>query len=66
MPDKYVSKLKATTSVSEDDLMLVVATPSSTPTNKKITISNFETYLSATTDTLTNKTLTSPILQLQR
>jgi hypothetical protein len=42
--------------------MLVVTTPSSTPTNKKITISNFETYLSATTDTLTNKTLTSPIL----
>ena len=62
MPDKYVSKLIATTSVTEDDLMLVVATPSSTPTNKKITISNFETYLSATTDTLTNKTLTSPIL----
>ena len=62
MADKLISKLKATTSVSEDDLMLVVATPSSTPTNKKITISNFETYLSATTDTLTNKTLTSPIL----
>ena len=62
MADKSISKLKATTSVTENDLMLVVATPSSTPTNKKITISNFETYLSATTDTLTNKTLTSPIL----
>ena len=62
MADKSISKLKATTSVDTDDLMLVVATPSSTPTNKKITISNFETYLSATTDTLTNKTLTSPIL----
>ena len=62
MPDKNITKLTEVTSPDTDDLMLVVTTPSSTPTNKKITISNFETYLSATTDTLTNKTLTSPIL----
>ena len=62
MPDKNITRLTEVTSPDTDDLMLVVTTPSSTPTNKKITISNFETYLSATTDTLTNKTLTSPIL----
>ena len=62
MADKNITRLTEVTSPNTDDLMLVVATPSSTPTNKKITISNFETYLSATTDTLTNKTLTSPIL----
>ena len=62
MPDKNITKLAKLLSPSNDDIMLIVDTPGSTPTNKKITISNFETYLSATTDTLTNKTLTSPIL----
>ena len=41
MADKKVSELTAITSVSGDDLLLVVNDPSGTPTSNKITVSNF-------------------------
>ena len=41
MADKKVSELTAVTSVSGDDLLLVVDDPSGTPTSNKITVSNF-------------------------
>lgn len=40
MADKKVSELTAVTSVSGDDLLLVVNDPSGTPTSNKITVSN--------------------------
>ena len=40
MADKIIPNLPKTEAVTIDDLMLVVDTPSSTPTNKKITIAN--------------------------
>ena len=40
MADKNITKLAKATSPSSDDLMLVVDSPASTPTNKKITILN--------------------------
>ena len=41
MPDKIITNLPKTESTSLDDLVLVVDTPSESPTNKKITIANF-------------------------
>ena len=41
MADKIIPNLPKTETVTIDDLVLVVDTPSSTPTNKKITIKNF-------------------------
>ena len=40
MADKIIPNLPATTAVTRDDLMLVVDTPASAPTNKKITLAN--------------------------
>ena len=41
MADKIISNLPKTEVVTEDDLLLVVDTPASAPTNKKITVGNF-------------------------
>ena len=41
MADKIIPNLPKTETVTIDDLVLVVDTPSSTPTNKKITLKNF-------------------------
>ena len=40
MADKIIPNLKASSAATFDDLMLVVDTPASTPTNKKITVGN--------------------------
>jgi len=41
MADKIIPNLPKTETVTIDDLVLVVDTPSESPTNKKITIKNF-------------------------
>ena len=58
MADKIIPNLPKTETVTIDDLVLVVDTPSSTPTNKKITIKNFFKNIfvqgnSAAADTIT-------------
>ena len=40
MADKIIPNLPATSATTFDDLMLVVDTPASAPTNKKITLAN--------------------------
>ena len=40
MADKIIPNLTATSETTIDDLLLVVDTPSSAPTNKKITVAN--------------------------
>ena len=58
MADKIIPNLKATTGVSIDDLMLVVDTPASAPTNKKITIKNFLKNIFVQGNSATPQTIT--------
>ena len=59
MADKIIPNLPKTEAVTIDDLMLVVDTPSSTPTNKKITIANlFNKIPTYTAHADTQQTLT--------
>lgn len=60
MADSKISGLAEDTTPSADDLLVTVNDPAGTPANKKVTVDNLDTFLSATTKTLTNKTLTSP------
>ena len=46
MADKNITKLAKLLSPSNDDIMLIVDTPGSTPTNKKITIENLANTVS--------------------
>ena len=41
MADKRISGLTAMTTISKDDILLVVDDPAGTPTNKKISIEKF-------------------------
>ena len=41
MADKRITGLPALTTISKDDVLLVVDDPAGTPTNKKISIQNF-------------------------
>ena len=45
MADKIIPNLTATTAVTRDDLVLVVDNPSSSPTNKKITVDNLQSSI---------------------
>lgn len=60
MADQKITALTEDTSPTTDDLITTIDDVAGTPTNKKVTIANLDTLLSATTKTLTNKTLTSP------
>ena len=48
MADKRISGLTAMTTVSKDDILLVVDDPAGTPTNKKITIEKFFSNVEST------------------
>ena len=46
MADKRISGLTAMTTISKDDILLVVDDPAGTPTNKKISIEKFSEFCS--------------------
>jgi hypothetical protein len=62
MADSKITELTALTSMSDDDLMVVVDSPGGTPVTKSITYAYLASSLASHTDTYTNKTLTSPTL----
>jgi hypothetical protein len=47
MADKKITQLDAVTSVTSDDLFLIVDDPSGTPTSKKVTASNLAASIAA-------------------
>ena len=61
---KKITELTALSGASSDDLLLIVDNPSTTPVSKKITFGDLtSTFITLTsTSTLTNKTLTAPII----
>lgn len=62
MPNTKISNLVANSSPTGDDLLVTVDDVAGTPVSKKTTIDQLDTYLAQTTQTLTNKTLTSPVI----
>jgi hypothetical protein len=60
MADAKITALTALTTLLGTDIFPVVSDPGGTPVTKKITAANIAAYLAALTQTLTNKTLTSP------
>lgn len=64
MAQKKITELTALSGASSDDLLLIVDNPSTTPVSKKITFGDLtSTFITLTsTSTLTNKTLTAPII----
>ena len=60
--DAKITALDANTTPASTDLTVIVDDPGGTPATQKMTIDTLDDYLSATTKTLTNKTLTSPTL----
>lgn len=46
MPDKKITQLTALTSVTADDVLLIVDDPAGTPTSKKVTAADLKTYTS--------------------
>lgn len=62
MSNKKITELTEITTPSTDDLMLVVDAPGGTPVTKKITWANVLATIASAVMTLTNKTLTSPVL----
>ena len=63
MADSKISLFTEDSSPSGDDLLVSVNDPAGTPTNKKVTVTNLAAYLATLAQTLTNKTLTSPLFQ---
>ena len=61
MADKKVTALDALTTVTADDLFLVVDNPSGTPTSKKVTAANLATYTSTGLATSASPTLTGTV-----
>ena len=57
MADKKVSELTAITSISGDDLLLVVNDPNGTPESRKVTIENFFSAVDAAADFQENVTI---------
>jgi len=66
MADKKISQLTALTTPANDDLLPIVDDPAGSPITKKITWANIKaaikSYYDSVTATLTNKTLTSPVI----
>ena len=62
--DAKITELDANTTPASTDLTVIVDDPGGTPATQKMTIDTLDDYLSATTKTLTNKTLTSPVIQV--
>jgi|SRR3990172_166024 len=60
MADAKITALTENTTPIGTDLLAIVDDPAGTPVTQKVTLANIDTLLSATTKTLTNKTLTSP------
>lgn len=58
MSSKLTDLTELTTPTS-DDLLYAVDDPAGTPASKKLVVDNLDTYLSASTKTLTNKTISS-------
>ena len=61
--DAKITALDANTTPASTDLTVIVDDPGGTPATQKMTVDTLDDYLSASSKTLTNKTLTSPILQ---
>jgi hypothetical protein len=66
MSDKKISQLTALTTPANDDLLPIVDDPAGSPVTKKFSWANLKaaikTYYDSVTATLTNKTLTSPVI----
>lgn len=62
MADTKATALTALATLASGDLFYVVDDPGGTPVSKKITIDNVAAFLRALTETLTNKTLTNPVI----
>lgn len=60
MADAKITQLTELTTADGADLTVVVDDVAGTPTTKKITLTNIAAWLASLTQTLTNKTLTSP------
>ena len=58
--DAKITELDANTTPASTDLTVIVDDPGSTPATQKMTLDTLDDYFSATTKTLTNKTLTAP------
>lgn len=63
MADAKITQLTELETADGADLAVVVDDVAGTPTTKKITLTNIAAWLASLTQTLTNKTLTSPVLQ---
>lgn len=62
MADTKATALTALATLASGDLFYVVDDPGGTPVSKKITIDNVAAFLRALTETMTNKTLTNPVI----
>lgn len=62
MADLKITELPEDSSPTITDIIATVEDPGGTPVTKKVTLTNIDTLLSATVKTLTNKTLTTPII----
>ena len=63
MADQKITELDANTTPASTDLTVIVDDPGSTPATQKMTLDTLDDYLSDSSKTLTNKTLTSPVIQ---
>ena len=63
MADQKITELGENTTPVSTDLTVIVDDPGSTPATQKMTLDTLDDYLSDSSKTLTNKTLTSPVIQ---
>ena len=62
MADSKITALAANTTPASTDLTVIVDDPGGTPATQKMTVDTLDDYLSASSKTLTNKTLTTPVI----